>query len=504
MITTSSNYSLDALYKKNISWALWGSIIYELLLLVHRSMLFSTMSFSNYGVVVSFLSLVHFISHVADGGATNSIPPLLSYFTHSKRSFNIMFKKYTLAVHIPILILVTVVALYYFNNHATVISIPGKLGFLGFLVVTESARNFLRQFLYTVQATKYVVIVELGLLIVRVAILWTAYFFGHYTLSPLILLYSHVIEMLVCNVLFGALVHKMYNKLPNNFSIRQKDGLETNIFEYSWKSPPTSIGGPEKLSTVKSWIPASAGMTSPSDLNSSYNINFNVSTLSDTTPNDDFIFPPQFFASSVRIKFFNYLLRLSRNLFSSNFLTPLLAVHCGLATAGIFYFASKLAQSLLSVVKITIGYSGNGLLAAAKKESTQTINHTFSRLNKKLFWISAPLMSGFLVATPLVTFVWYSQELQYQIFMLSMLFLFMNIIECFFILYECLFILHHAAHQLFFIKIIEIVLFYIIISCITPAAPYLSLISTFVLRSMTLTFVVIHAQHLLLNNAQSY
>lgn len=428
MITTPSNYSSDALYKKNMSWALWGSIAYELLLLVHRSMLFSSMSFSSYGIVVSFLSLVHLISHVADWGATNSIPPLLPYFTYSKRSFNIMLKKYTLVVHMPILIVVTVGALYYFSTHASVMSMPGKVGFLGFLVITESARNFLRQFLYTVQATQQVVSIELGLLIVRIAVLWGVYFFGHYTLSPLILLYSHVIEMLVCNVLFAALMHKMYKKLPND---------------------------------------------------------------------NDSIFPPQFFVTSVRIKFFNYLLRLSRNLFSSNFLTPLLAVHCGLATAGVFYFASKLAHALLSVVKVTIGYSGNGLLAVAKKQSAQTIDRTFYRLNKKILWISAPLMSSFLVTAPLMTSVWYRQELHYHLFMISTLFLLMNIIECFFILYECLFILHHAAGQLFCMKIVELMVFYVAISYWKATSPYLLLISTILLRSMTLTIVIIQARYLM-------
>ena len=50
---------------------------------------------------------------------------------------------------------------------------------------------------------------------------------------------------------------------------------------------------------------------------------------------------------------FNYLLRLSRNVFTSNLLTPLFAYKFGLAQAGLFYLASTIATKVVILPMMT-------------------------------------------------------------------------------------------------------------------------------------------------------
>lgn len=423
-----SSDTIESIYKKNMRWGLYGSMLFEGIMLVHRIMLFCTMSLPAYGVVVSMLSLIHLGAHLADWGATNSIPPLLSYFTRSKQHFKIMMLYYTLAPHLPLLLFTTGIMLFFLRTHAMIIAMPYKLTIFVFLVSIESVRNFVRQFLYTVPETKAVVSIELSLLVGRIVALWGAYGLFHQPLTPFFILFSHVIEMLVCMLLFVGLLYRVYRTLPHD-----------ETFFYS-----------DKMLNL-CWI-----------------------------------------------KFFNYILRLSRNLFTANFLTPLLAVQCGLATAGVFYLASKLAHALLSVVKITIGYTGNGLLAAAKKrQPDDAVPMVFMMLSRKLFCISVPLIAIFVVLAPIVSHFFYAEQLSYQIFMLCFLFLLMSVVESAFILYECLYILHHAAAKLFLIKMVELAFYYCFMYVFIATSPYLLLMSTVVLRAIMLAIVVWRAYLLL-------
>jgi hypothetical protein len=91
----------------------------------------------------------------------------------------------------------------------------------------------------------------------------------------------------------------------------------------------------------------------------------------------------------------NYLLRLSRNIFAVHFLTPLFAFQFGLKTAGLFFFASKLAKIVSAVVKLSIGYSGNGLLARVKNQDLETKCAVFYTASLKAFFHRYPCWYAF-------------------------------------------------------------------------------------------------------------
>lgn len=65
-------------------------------------------------------------------------------------------------------------------------------------------------------------------------------------------------------------------------------------------------------------------------------------------------------------RFINHLLKVSREVFASNFLTPFFALQFGFSQAGIFYVASSISYSLHAIFRGTLTYPGAALLAATK------------------------------------------------------------------------------------------------------------------------------------------
>lgn len=403
----------------NMQWALYGSILFECIALGHRTALFCYMPLQSYGALVSILSIMHLANHIADFGATNSIPPLLPYFSKDKQSFRTMMLTHTIMPHFPVATAISIATIVYFA-----ITLPGQYtivhpAILAVLIMSEIIGSFLRQFLYTIQDTKTAVSISLGLFCTRVFCLWVLLFGYSIPLTPQLILYSHLISAAVSIALKIWRMGIFYQKLPDD------DASAETLSGY-------------------------------------------------------------FFLS---IKIPNYLLRLSRNLFNSNFLTPFFAAHFGLGTAGVFYFASKLSHFLVAVIKITIGYTGNGLLAASKKHSLEHTKKVFALLSGKLVGISLPLVALFIMGSPFIATYWYGQMVCQKVVILGALFLMLSIMEGFFILYECFYIIEHAASQLFIIKITELAVFYGLIQLAQATGPATILCGIISIRLTTLAIV---------------
>jgi hypothetical protein len=91
-------------------------------------------------------------------------------------------------------------------------------------------------------------------------------------------------------------------------------------------------------------------------------------------------------------KAINYTLRMSRDLFTSNFLTPLFALKCGLGQAGIFYFATVIVNTIQSTIKMSVHYPANGLLSNLKESSHLTKKAAFTMLCQKLTKLITPIV----------------------------------------------------------------------------------------------------------------
>lgn len=406
-----------------MQWALYGSIIFEGIALAHRIALFSTMTLQSYGALVSILSIIHFANHIADLGATNSLPALFPYFTKNKDHFKAMIFSHTIIPHLPIVLVISIASLMYIHHtFSDQYAIVCPMLFAS-LIATESIAAFLRQFLYTIQDVKAVVILDLSMFCIRIGSLWALFCAFNIALTPTLILHSHLISTMLYICLTSWRLKIFYDTLPMTLS--------------------------------------------PS------------------------IIPSQRFLLSTKIS--NYALRLSRNIFTANFLTPLFALHFGLSTAGIFYFASKLAHFFVSIVKITIGYTGNGLLAASKEQSFEQCKKVFEMLARRLLRMSTPVFVFFIVAGPVIGTYWYGEVVSQKIFILSTLFLIIATSECFFILYECFYIIQHAASHLFVIKIAEVGILYLLVSIVEPTSATTMLCGIICIRLSTLSMIMVNA-----------
>ena len=159
--------------QKIFSWALYGSIFYELVALGHKSLLFYTISPIDYGYWASFLSFVHIMSHVVDAGASNTITPFLSHFLKSKRSFSRLLFYYTFIPH-AIIVLVGIGGIIWwgaFQSPSFLIARFSVVMFVLFLIV-ETLNAFFRQFLYATGCARQLVIGENVLLIILISSIW--------------------------------------------------------------------------------------------------------------------------------------------------------------------------------------------------------------------------------------------------------------------------------------------------------------------------------------------
>jgi len=437
----------------NLSWALWGSTFYEIILTGHRIAIFSLLPKESYGFLVTLLAIIHLGTHIGDFGAANSIPPLLHHFTRSKRHFIVMLWRYTVLPHVPLLFMTTGAVLLYTSSTSQTLGWEKIPWTVGFLIIVETIEAFMRQFLYYIQYVRETVIIETGELVARLGIIWALFFCFSYPITHELILYSHLIEAGSICILFIFLLRKFYASLPDH----------------------TPDHTP--------------------DLTPDYNHANNTLAITDRTRNESL--DPLYFTNKINAcdfnfvqqKIPNYLLRLSRNIFTTSFLTPLFAIQYGLSSAGIFYFASKLSKSALAAVKITIGYTGTGLLAQAKHASLEIKQSIFSVLSRKLTLITLPMLMLFIPAATLYTSWWQKETVSITIVSLSFLFFVLSVTEFFFILYESYFIVEEASVHLFSTKIGELGILWIIIHSPVNDNPQTMLVSIIILRVTTLLYI---------------
>jgi hypothetical protein len=203
--------------------------------------------------------------------------------------------------------------------------------------------------------------------------------------------------------------------------------------------------------------------------------------------------PHDFTKRLISSRLFNYLLRVSRYLFSSNFLTPLFAIKFGLKSAGLFYFAGTFATSLQSILKSSIGYSGNALLANLKDSTQAAKKEAFNILWQKLIFFLSPII--IILAVNYQPIARLSQSANTTSYTLSLLLLYFLLpcTEFFAILYEQFYIVEEAASKLFLFKLLELAFVYLIITSPITASPAATLLGLIAVRILSFIIIAINA-----------
>jgi hypothetical protein len=182
-------------------------------------------------------------------------------------------------------------------------------------------------------------------------------------------------------------------------------------------------------------------------------------------------------------------------MFTSNFLTPLFAIKFGLASAGIFYFASTLANAIQAMVKSVIGYSGNALLASIKESGQAAKKEAFNILCQKLIKLTAPFIIFLAINHKAITTLSSAHTVTSHTISLCLLFLIISFSEFFFILYEQFYIIEEAANKLFFFKLLELSIFYGLITSEVISSPVTTLIGLICIRFVSFTIIAINAYY---------
>lgn len=208
--------------------------------------------------------------------------------------------------------------------------------------------------------------------------------------------------------------------------------------------------------------------------------------------NEHEIYEKPLLRSYVKNRIFNFLLKTSKDIFTSNFITPLFAIKFGLAEAGIFYFASNMATALQAVVKASIGYSGSALLANIKTHSLHEKKSAFSVISGKLFSILCPLLVILGINYSGVIQLGMTYGLSKTTILFAILYFFIIFSEFFFLLYEQFYLVEQASPTLFSCKMFELSLFALVIFAIPISTPIILLSQIVGVRLLTFCVVAIN------------
>ncbi|MFA5074857.1 MAG: hypothetical protein WC436_02025 [Candidatus Babeliales bacterium] len=204
-------------------------------------------------------------------------------------------------------------------------------------------------------------------------------------------------------------------------------------------------------------------------------------------------YPANLLKRIIKTRFFNYSIQVSKNFFTGNFLTPFFASGFGLEKAGLFNLANHIAESIKSITKVTLIFSGNALFARIKNSSMQVKRLAFNVLSKNLNLIIYPIIIFVfinyknLISLKNIFFLTSTTILQSSIFSIIAL------LEYFFIIYEQFYIMEEKTARLFLLKIFEFALFYIFILAKNFASPVTTLIGIFIVRILSLLIISINA-----------
>ncbi|MFH1831616.1 MAG: hypothetical protein ABH827_02320 [bacterium] len=198
----------------------------------------------------------------------------------------------------------------------------------------------------------------------------------------------------------------------------------------------------------------------------------------------------------LNMRLFNYLIRLSKDLFTSNFLTPFFAFRFGFEQAGFFFFATNIASSIQSIFKQSVGFSGHALFANLKESSQAEKKEAFDLLCQKLVHFVAPPIIFLLINYKFIIKLGNTQDPTLLTGALVLMFLTIILTEFFLLLYEQFYIIEEATQKLFFFKIFELALLYLVVMSKASSSPLIMLINITFIRLISFVIIAINAYYL--------
>jgi hypothetical protein len=211
-------------------------------------------------------------------------------------------------------------------------------------------------------------------------------------------------------------------------------------------------------------------------------------------PEGELDYPKHFWNRVFKARIFSYsAVQVTKNLFTGNFLTPFFAAIFGLEQAGIFNLANHIAESIKSIMKVTILFSGNALLAQIKSASLEVKRKAFALLGQKLNTVIYPIVIFLAINyKPLLRFKM-ATNITGAALILTLIFLIITFMEQFFLIYEQFYIVEEQAHRLLIFKLLELALFYLFVHFNSLPTPAVALLGLLAIRAITFAIIAANA-----------
>ncbi len=194
-----------------------------------------------------------------------------------------------------------------------------------------------------------------------------------------------------------------------------------------------------------------------------------------------------------RARITHFFLRMSKDLCTTNILTPLFALKFGLKSAGIFYLVSTIAMAVQTIIKAAIGHSGNALLANVKDQSVTIKQEAFSMMSKKFLMVILVLFVAILTHFQLLLQYCNLKDCSAMTSLFTSAYLLITLSDLIIVLYEYFYILEESMIFLCLIRITEFSIFYFTITHYGFSPSLVMLITIFSIRIISLLLVALYA-----------
>jgi hypothetical protein len=223
-------------------------------------------------------------------------------------------------------------------------------------------------------------------------------------------------------------------------------------------------------------------------------LSYLVSRLYKNLPNDNPIYTGPTLRTIFTTRLNAYALITPKKIFTGNCMVPLLSNALGIEKIALMKIASYIVDSARAIMRATIGFSGNALLSLVSKETTATKRTAFSLIFQKCILIFISFFSIALIIIPFYNnyhYFLYTTTTKI-IFIYTILFLVLMLMDQLFVLYEQFYLMEQQAHKILFIRSIELLSFYYFF-ILYKQVPITFLSICIILRIISFILLTIHA-----------
>jgi len=396
-----SSDTLHTQFWYSVRWNSLESIAYYTLFAAHQLMLRIVTSTPLYGTIGVIFALIYLVITLANFGLDLSIGPFFNLLSVNKKQFRqYLIRQLMIQCIIYGVTAIIIFFIFFFAflpiKQMSLLALPISF-ILSFLIITEGIKKSLRVILQLAFFSHITALVELFYIISYIILFWSTYM-----LRQTVSLYMVFIPMLTLSCISTAFLviaaYRFYSSLP----------------ELSVQEPLVSDVSVPQLSL--SW------------------------------------------KQIVKNRAINYGYQLTKIVFTSNFLIPFFAFHCGLSMAALLELVTAFNQFITIIIQKIFGITGQALLSQAKNLNLNEKRKVFELVSNRLYsLLCLVILIAFIAYRPLLAL-----NLPYQTEGSSIAVLFFLLLFCenFIILYEKWFIIEEKTFILILLNSFSFLFFY--------------------------------------------